>query len=414
MKESHKNAAAALATALVGRGLTFVSTYFLNGILGKADFGNYAYVVSSVTTATSLGAMGTGQTSVTSVAANLANPAYIVRTIRAEAILIAIASTAVLTGLFAYYVWFRSTSGQLEHTIEIPIIATCVIAATYGSLFQGVLTGYRAYANILTVSVSAGIVFLCSALLLAKHHGYLGAIIGYTLYCSVQTGLLIYLVSRRVQQNGEQLYGGVVKGDVAAVFRVSAPILAGSTSVSLVSWLSITALLQSTHGSGAVAEIFIALQWKNLVLFIPTVFNQLLLERLSRPDTNSGNSLNRIVRNGIIFNSGIAAILAIALSLFASTILSLYGQHYGSAAPSFALMMITGAINSASGSIGKIFISRQESSKYLYADLIWSATIAIGLYAILEHGPMAYALVHAFAALFQVTFQLLNLRPKQP
>lgn len=333
-----------LLGAVATQGSTLVGNVLVARALGVTEFGAFSIVQSTLVTASMVSQLGTGLTATRFVAEFLERDPQ--RAMRIAAMVHVVSLVAGLIFAAALWVgadWLAAAAlGNPQLATELRIGSLYIVAAALSGTQLGTLAGLGEYGAIARSSVIAGAVYCAivgASTLLA---GLEGAIAGMALasLCrvAIQGGFLakhLHARSLRLQFDGFFTEQGVL-------LKYALPAALSGMSAMPAIWFANASLARAPDGLREMGLLSAALSYRNLVLFLPSVVDNVgavgLAQRIGAADHRGFRSL-------FFTNLAITAVLAVGVSaalwLAAGPLLAVFGREFSGANELMGLLLLS-------------------------------------------------------------------------
>lgn len=405
------NAAWALASHLLSRGMLTVSAMLLARWLDTPGFASYGYFQMTAATFSVYGSVGLGVAASRYFAAHGSqesdNPPPLGFLLVLGWVMAAVASIVVLL----------LPDKAIQSQLQIPhwLLSVAVLAIVAGVVPAGATLGLEKFKQVVAVSAISASTMLGGALLAGWSQSPMLAMVFLTLAFAVQsvgeTAITLAAVGKEGLRLPATLEG--MRAELGKVLAVAGPM----TLVSLLSasgaWLVGRILLSAPDGAHGFALYSIGMQWFALALLIPGITSRVLLPKFVREGDHRKS-------RGLLWHGVALAVAASTAGLlfFGSLgpwLMRLYGEAY--AAPPWFLAAFLGAavLSAPANPIGNAIVAKDGQIAWLllssgsFLVLMSVAWLARGI------GPLAGALAQGVAAfLLSSAAMMVFLRRKHP
>lgn len=355
------------------QGSTLVSNIGIANVLGKAAFGEFVIVLSTVQAAASLATLGV---------------AYTATRYLAELRHRDVQRASQLLGLFSRLSWFAAIGAALllaagsswlaGSALSSPMLGTSLLIAAGSTVFTvrigfltGALAGFEAFRKIGVVGIVSGVFYLALTVGGAWFAGVEGAAIGLGVSAAAQCVLLT------VALDGERRTQGFVRGrarfaeERPLLMRFALPAALGGLSTVPVLWIVQALLARSPQGFGSLAVYAAGLNLLAIVLFVPTVLNGVAMAWINRAHSVEGEAAYRSALRtnaGVTFVTVSAALIVTAIA--GPTLLGLYGKDFRTGYAALALLLAAGIPEALTIALNQSLQTRER---------MWEAFLGINL-----------------------------------
>ena len=315
----------ALFGNVMSKGLSLLAAILVARFLGRETYGEYGMIKNTLIYIAVFSTFGLGFTSTKFIAQNKDSNKARLKSLINSAKLVSFAFSSMMA-ILVFVI-----ADQLANYLEDPALATTLrytaIIIVFNSITAvqiGVLSGLKKFKETARVSVYVGIITFVFSVALAYLYGLEGAIIA-LLITNVANCIFNHFVIRKATvglPNDELLSWA----DVKEMISFSAPIALQESSYSITFWAS-NLLLVKMADYGQLGLHSAAGQWTAVILFIPSVLQNVMLSYLSESSVG-GSGQHAMLKKMLLINFT-ATFIPFLLALAASPFLVLmYGESY--------------------------------------------------------------------------------------
>lgn len=346
--------------SVISSGITLAMMMFLARLLGKETYGQLVVVQSTLGMVGVFAGFGIG-TAAIRYAAELGRG----EPDRLGRILALAERTVIVFGLIASFGLFVASEWMAQHVLNAPdlgvplsIAAVAVLFTALDAYQKSVLIGFesmRAFAIGTVIGAVAGFPIM---LLAANQYGLSGAAVGLLMIAIIQFG-----ISRH--QMAKELRKFAVKRDIencwserSILWHFALPALLAGVLVSPTHWVANAMLANTPNGYAQLAVLGVAMQWFNVIMFLPGTAGRVVLPILTAHMTkNDGRNSRKILLYAMGANAVVAVPLALVVGLFSPSIMSLYGKSFENEYLPLILATMTAAILAIQSPVGNIIVA---------------------------------------------------------
>jgi O-antigen/teichoic acid export membrane protein len=198
--------------------------------------------------------------------------------------------------------------------------------------------------------------------------------------------------------------GPAVLADVTAMLRFSGLAIAASLVTTLAFWYVNVLLVNEQDGYAALGVFNAADRWRQVLLFLPATFSQLLLSMLSNMHgKKEADGFRKLFRASLWINLAVVAIPTAALMLFAAQAMNLFGTEYREGA--MTLIILSGSTIAVvmNNLLGQVLISKGAMSWRFAMDILLSCVLTLVAWILVplwrEQGlALAYLIAYSVTA----------------
>ena len=385
--------------AVAMQGSTFVANIIIANLLGRAGFGEFSIVYTTVLAAAGIAQVATGTTA-TKYVAEFRD----VEKERTGRVLGICSLVSLVSGLVATIFVMSSASWLAERVLSAPHIADDLVVAAGLILFSaangyqlGALAGFEGYRRLAQVSISTGVVHVVAVALATFWWGLGGAVTAIVGSAAVRWLLFNIALRTEADQWGIAIRYRHALSERAILHRFAMPAaIAGLSSMPAI-WLSNVFLAQS-GGYGQVGLFSAANNLRNLVLFLPALTNN-----VGQTLLNNQKGRRDQTRYTKVFWSNMAATAAlllgasVVLATFGKLLLGLYGATFVEAYPILMVLVAAVVMDGMATSAYQVVQSQERMWVSLFGiALPRDLLLVVGAY-ILTAGHGGFGLATAFA-----------------
>jgi O-antigen/teichoic acid export membrane protein len=164
-------------------------------------------------------------------------------------------------------------------------------------------------------------------------------------------------------------------------------------------------------GFTQVAILGVAMQWFNVIMFIPGNASKVVLPILTDSLTGNDHRGSRsLLGFSVLANALIAIPLAIGLSLFATQILQLYGDSYNDSTFTLRLAVFTAALLACIGPIGTMMSAASRMWLAASTNAAWAALYVGLVFALFGDSAIGVTTALLIAYIFHTIWTILFAR----
>ncbi len=165
------------------------------------------------------------------------------------------------------------------------------------------------------------------------------------------------------------------------------PALLAGLLVTPAHWLCQAMLANTPNGYNELAVLGVAMQWINVVLFLPGVLARVVLPMLTELVTH-GNHLDarRLLMLAIGANAAVAVPIAIIAIMFSSRILRLYGPDFQNGTSTMTYAVITAALLSMQAPVGSMVAASSRMWLGARLNLGWALVYVSLAFVLVDYG----------------------------
>jgi len=370
-----------LLGAVGGKGLTLVSSIFAARLLGKAQFGEFGMIQNTIGSFGIFAGVGLGLTATKHVAEFRETDKE-----RVGRILSLSRRITYFTGLITAGAIFLFADNLASHTLAAPNLAPQVRIASIllflGALNGvqiGALSGFEAFQTIARntfFSGVAGFIFTIVGVLTGGLTGAVWAAVGAVLVASV---LCRQALKGQVEKYQIPQAPKNIGREWKTLWQFSFPAILSSLSVVPVNWACSLILVNQPHGYAEMGLLNAAIQWRNIILFVPSVLMSVCLPMLTNLGAKKEFTRQRkVLLTNVALAAAIGFCAATAVSIAGGYVMASYGSEFAGGRSVLIFQAFAAAIAATIGVMGQFLASKGAMWSLIYLQLIWGS-VNIGL-----------------------------------
>lgn len=353
-------AAWSVAGAIISSGTTLITMMFLARLLGKESYGQFVIVQSTLGMVGVLAGFGIG-TAAIRYAAELRTraPERLGRILALAERTILVFGLITSAGLILGSGWMASRIlNAPDLAAPLSIAAVAVLFTTLDAYKKSVLIGFESMRAFAIGSAIGSVVGFPILLLAANKYGLIGAAGGLVLTALIQFGISRHQVSKELRKFNVKQYVEGCWRERSILWRFALPALFAGALVSPAHWIVYALVANTPNGYTQLAVIGIAMQWFNVIMFLPGTAGRVVLPILTDHITNNDHGSSRqILRYAIGANTLIVVPIAVIVGLFSPAIMGLYGNGFRNENIALVLAVITATILAIQSPVGNLVVA---------------------------------------------------------
>ncbi len=410
--------------AMVSSGLTLVLLMLVARLLGKETYGQFVVIQSTLNMVGVFAGFGVGAAATRYVAELRERDGTRLGHI------LTLAERAVLSfGVLAVGGLVASADWLASRVLNAPDLGTPLAFAAGTVLFaaldgyqKSVLIGFeamRAFAIGNIVGVAMGFPIM---LLAAKHLGLPGAALAMAVNALVQAGVSRRQMLYELHSYGVRRKGAGCLSEWRVLWSFALPALLAGALVGPAHWIAQAMLANTPNGYAELAVLGIAMQWFQVILFVPATAGRVVLPILTdhvAKDDRAGS--RKILLYAMTANALVAVPMAVAVGILSPYVLGLYGSGFEHQHASLVVAVATAALVAIQAPVGNLLAATARmwlgalmnagwAAVYLSLVYLFRAQGALGVMVALGAAYLAhavwtfwFALHHSNAELQKVT-----------
>jgi O-antigen/teichoic acid export membrane protein len=321
-------------------GSTFLVNVAAANFLGRAVFGEFTVVLTTLLTISSLAPLGVGLTATKYVAElRSADPPRIGRILGLCSMVSGLAGLVSAVALAAASPAFASS--VLKNSALAPGLAIVSVAVFFNvasAYRSGALAGFENYAGVAKAAAFAGTSYVLFCVAGAWFGGRDGALIGLAASAAVQWwALRSFLRAECVRRKVEVRHDGY-RAERSVLLHFSLPAALSGLSAMPALWIGSILVARENHGYEQMALFGAAATLRVLILFVPQLVNGVALSILNNVRGRGDRpAFLRLVRMNVLATAVLGAVAASAVAFAGRWLLSLFGPQF---AEGYAVLLI--------------------------------------------------------------------------
>ena len=297
--------------------------------------------------------------------------------------------------------------------ISIPLLVLCGVNGAQ----LGVLSGFEAFKSIARVSFLGGLLnfpFIVGGALVFGLSGIIwGMVVAQAGGCLLN---LFALRSEAKRFNVPISYSSCLT-ELPVLWRFSVPAVLADILISAINWFAITMLVRQLNGFGEMGAFSAANQWFNAVMWLPFMFNGVVLPVLAeRLGANDKVNTVKLLKMTVKMNGAIVLPLTAIGCLLSPFIMMSYGPGFKGAWPTLVAVLITAGLLSFELPVGQLMAASGHMWLGFVSNIGWGVvflgTTALflrwnwGSFGLASARLLAYAAHTIFCISYVVVFML--------
>ena len=392
-----------LIGAVISQGSNLAASVVTARLLGRAQFGEYGMIQSTVGMFGVLAGMGLGLTATKYVAElRVKDPARAGRIIALGTAVALITATVAVAALFAAAPWLAAnTMNAAQLSAELRIAAGLLFINAVSGTQTGILAGFEAFRAIARVSLARGVVTFPLTVSFVLLWGLRGAVLSLPTAAVVGVVLNHMAIRAECRNNGVPVCWKNLWTERFILWKFSLPAFLSGAMTSPAVWAANSILVNQRGGYAEMGVFSAANQWRMAVAFLPSLLSQPVLSMLSNLATTDARSFDRILRANLYLNVGLSVSIAVPVILFATRIMNAYGRDFSSGATVLILLALATAISSVVSVMAQAIASLDRVWWGFALNSVWALALLSGA-ALLAPRYGALGLAGAYLASYLV------------
>lgn len=385
-----------LTGSVISQGLILIASIVVARILGKIEFGELGMIRSTVNMFAVFAGFGLGLTATKYIAEFRTKDKIKTGKIIGLTTLFAGATGAIIaiTILISAPFLAERTINAPHLTNEIRLGAVMLFFSAINGAQTGTLAGFEAFKTIAKVNLISGLSAFPIQIGFTLLFGLRGSVIGFGVSFLILWILNFIAVRKESYKYGINIQFKNSWIEWPVLYKFSLPALLSGLMVSPLIWACNAMLVNQPKGYEEIAIFDAANQWRNAILFIPSILSQITLPLLS--DSDNQSQFNRILKLNVAINFFVSFSIAILLSLFSSLIMKTYGKGFAEGDIVLIILSFSTVLISINAVIGQAIVSKGKMWIGFTFNLIWGIILLTSSFILLKLGYGALGLAYSF------------------
>lgn len=385
------------------RVLNAITTIFVARILGPQVYGEFGLIMSTVRMISIYARFGLGPTTTKYVAEfREKDPLRANRILQLTLFLSFFLCSSVSIVLLTGSVFFaKNILGNHELALGLGIGAIMLFFLAYGETKQNALTGFESFRSIAIVNIIRGVSTPLACIPLAIYWGMPGALTGLAIVTALMLASSSYFLRKTTQGAGFSSKISLLERfrELPVLWHYALPGVLTGMVITVMMWTGRLLMTKQEAGYTQLGLFEAAFQWQTLILFLPSIFLQvvfpMLSETYSRSNRDDFHSVLSIQMQAILLITLPIVVMTITLS---EVVASLYGAAYEGTGEVISVLMLAVFISSLSMGLQSVYdgTGRRWTNLGMYS--IWAVVyISCAMTLIPAMGALGYAFTHLAA-----------------
>lgn len=360
-------------------------------IIGQEAYGEYSMINSTVALFVLFAGAGVEATLTRYVSLHRDNLEKVGKIAGTLATCIGIAAMLIGLGMFMFSERISYLScGNDVLTAYFRITSVTVLFTVMASVFKSMLSGLEEYKKIARGEIVSILIYATICILLTSEIGLYGAIISLMILHFIRM-TAFYLFSKghykKKKLNFKFSFDEEIK---RIIISFTVPAFLASIFVVPVNWIS-NGLIAKSFGFAELSIYSVAMQWKNMIIYIPTQMNQLRPIYADLHGKGEFETLNRLLVRSSLSSFALVSPFVVLGCMFSQFILMFYGFESDKGTLVFSIILLTMIPYSLQMQIGSYLQGVGEMWIGLFLNVIWSSVYIGGALLLSDYGCVGFA-----------------------
>lgn len=402
-----------LLGAVVSRGVTLIATVLAARTLGAAGFGEIGMVQNTQGLFGALAGAALGLAATKFVAEYRSiDP---MKASRCILLTLLVSLIAGLLGALALLLFVRPLAASVleaPHLVtELQLGTGLILFGAINGVQSGALSGLGDFRAIAMINIVRGICLFCTLLIGVRWGGVTGGVIAlvtteFVAVCVSQIALAETLPKRWL----DAFKDASLLTELANMLRFSGFAIAASLATTTAFWFANVLLVREEDGFIAMGVFNAAERWRQLLLFLPATFSQLLLSMLSNMHgQNESSGYRKLFTISLWINMAVVAVPTVGLALVASPAMNLFGTDYKDGSTTLILLSASTLGVVLNNVLGQVLISKGAIGWRFAMDVLLSGILCVVAWLLIptwrEQGlALAYLISYGITGIAMIPF----------
>jgi O-antigen/teichoic acid export membrane protein len=392
-----------LIGAVISQGSNLAASVITARLLGRAQFGEYGMIQSTVGMLGIFAGLGLGITATKYVAELRSHDPE-----RAGRIIALGCGVAIVAGGLLALALVAYAPLLAARTLNAPALASELRIASVVLFFNavngaqtGALSGFEAFRAIARINLARGLVTFPIAVGLVLLWRLPGAIWALAVTAAVTCLLSQLSLRQHCADLGIRTQFSCAWRERRVLWSFSTPAFLSGAMVGLVTWAANTMLVNRQGGYAEMGVFSAASQWRTALLFLPGLVGQVAVPLLASLQNAGGRRPARRVLAGSILTNALCTIPVLFVLLPCShLIMSFYGPAFSTRGRVLAVSLFSAALPAIQAPVGNLITAFGRVWAGFFMNLGWAACFLVTAYFLLALGWGAQALACAYLAAY--------------
>jgi len=378
-----------VAGAVISSGITLVMMMFLARLLGKETYGQFVVVQSTLGMVGVFAGFGIGTAAIRYAAELRAREPD-----RLGRILVLAERTVLVFGLIASAGLVLGSGWMASHILNAPdlgvplsIAAVAVLFTALDAYQKSVLIGFESMRALAIGTVTGAIAGFPIMLLAANQYGLTGVAAGLVVTALIQFGISRHQMTKELRKFGVKSNVEGCWNERPILWHFAFPALLSGALASPAHWVVYTMLANTPNGYVELAVLGVAMQWFNVIMFVPGTAGRVVLPILTDHVTkNDHRSSRKILLYAMGANALVAVPLAVIVGVLSPYIMGLYGKNFEHDYIPLVVAVMTAALLAIQTPVGNLLAASSRMWLGALMNAGW-AVVYVGLaYFLVDRG----------------------------
>jgi O-antigen/teichoic acid export membrane protein len=273
-----------------------------------------------------------------------------------------------------------STALNAPHLVaELQVATGLILFSSINGVQSGALAGLGEFRAVAHINIFRGGVLFVALLFGVWTGGVMGGVVGLLVTEVLAVGLSQFALVRAYPMKWRgTLFDPSGFKQVAIMLRFSGLAISASLATTLAFWFVNVLLVKEENGYASLGIFNAADRWRQLLLFLPATFSQLLLSMLSNMHgEKETDEFRKVLSLSLWVNIVVVALPTLCLIMFASLAMNLFGMEYRSGSMTLAILSGSTVAVVLNNVLGQVLISKGAMIWRFAMDLLLSIVLVV-------------------------------------
>ncbi len=380
-----------VVAAVVSNILTLLSMMLVARFLGKNSYGQFVVIQSTLGMFGVFAGFGIGAAAIRYVAEfrhkNLTRLSNILGLAESTVFIISIIATIVL--IIVSDVVSSKVLNTPSLSFPLAISAFSVFFLAHDAYQKSILIGLEAMRAFALGTILSAFISVPILLLSASIYGLNGLAVAMVLNSLIQATISRYQVELQLRIHSINIRFRGCLGERRILFEFALPALIASALVLPSHWLCQAMLANTANGYAELAILGVAIQWFNVILFLPNVAGRIVLPILTeRLATGNNEQALKLLKLAVLSNLAVVIPVSLLISFLSPFIMSAYGSEFVGGWKPLSLLSLIAILVVGATPIGQLLAAKNRMWLGSAMNLGWACIFIIFTMLFVSHGAL--------------------------
>lgn len=345
-----KNIFSSVIGSISLRGFNLVGGIIIARYLGSEIFGNFGFLKTIILSLSTIITFGLGYSINKTVSEN-SKRINILNSVISLSIKLTIILSFILIIIAPF--WDKLTNDKLFNNEIVILLLLNTIFYMFNLVINGVISGFGKFKSIAKYNFLTGLVFFVTLLPLLFYFKLKGALLAFLV------SQILFFILQFKEISEYLFFRNKFKSKLNLKFIIETIPLGIQELISAVSAVLISSFIIKYSSYSDLANYNIVMQWTALVLFIPGVLRNIMLNYFSKSKSKSNKT--RYLKESIYYSLILTTIPCVIVYFLFPIIITFYGEQYTKAIELLPFALLSIVFISLSNVLSQFFISSSEN-----------------------------------------------------